>query len=107
MKLINKTQQARLMLSKQAYSQINIEQGVLEGSASRKNSSESQGTGGSVVKVPTVPKNEQNIDFLPTYKMSQTEHTYLNKNNQAPSYCDRVLFKSNKPVVWSADFYRS
>lgn len=50
---------------------------------------------------------EQSIDFLPTYKMSQTEHSYVNKKNQAPSYCDRILFKSNCPTVCEALFYRS
>ena len=38
--------------------------------------------------------------------MSSTEETYINKKDQAPSYCDRCLFKSNLSTDWSADFYR-
>jgi len=49
---------------------------------------------------------EQRIDYLPTYKMSTSEEVYVNKNDQAPSYCDRCLFKNNMPLQWSADFYR-
>ena len=36
---------------------------------------------------------EQPITFLPSYKMSSTELVYINKKEQAPSYCDRCLFK--------------
>ena len=50
---------------------------------------------------------EQPIDFLPTYKMSNKEELYVNKKDQAPSYCDRILFKNNLPVNWTSDFYRS
>ena len=49
---------------------------------------------------------EQPITFLPSYKMSATEEVYIDKKDQAPSYCDRVLFKSNQPSEWTADFYR-
>ena len=49
---------------------------------------------------------EQPIDFLPTYKMSTDKTHYVNKKDQAPSYCDRVMFKSNMPSDWSADFYK-
>jgi len=38
--------------------------------------------------------------------MSTTEEVYVNKRDQAPSYCDRCLFKNNTPQTWSADFYR-
>ena len=31
---------------------------------------------------------------------------YVNKNDQAPSYCDRIMFKNNMPMHWNADFYR-
>ena len=49
---------------------------------------------------------EQPITFLPSYKMSTSEEVYVNKKDQAPSYCDRCLFKSNLPTPWSPDFYR-
>ena len=49
---------------------------------------------------------EQPITFLPSYKMSTSEMKYVNKKEQAPSYCDRVLFKPNMPAPWSTDFYK-
>ena len=49
---------------------------------------------------------EQPITFIPSYKMSSTEESYVNKKDQAPSFCDRCLFKSNLPGEWSANFYR-
>jgi len=49
--------------------------------------------------------DEPKIDFQPTYKMSTSEHLYVNKNDQAPSYCDRALFKKTKPGVHNVDFY--
>lgn len=49
---------------------------------------------------------EQPITFLPSYKMSSTELVYINKKEQAPSYCDRCLFKCNIKKDWTADFYR-
>lgn len=40
--------------------------------------------------------NEEPITFDPTYKRSDTDNkTYIEKNNQCPSYTDRVLFKTN------------
>ena len=38
---------------------------------------------------------EPEIKFLPSYKMSSEVSSYINKKNQAPSYCDRVLYKNN------------
>lgn len=38
--------------------------------------------------------------------MSTSENTYVNKNNQAPSYCDRAMFKSNASSEHQIDFYR-
>ena len=39
---------------------------------------------------------EQPKNWLPTYKLSRTEpHVYVNKKEQAPSYCDRILMKNN------------
>jgi len=32
---------------------------------------------------------------MPTYKRSIEENFYINKKNQAPSYCDRILYKNN------------
>lgn len=38
---------------------------------------------------------EPEILFLPTYKRSKTDKSFVNKKNQAPSYCDRILVKNN------------
>lgn len=38
---------------------------------------------------------EPEITFLPGYKLSTTKTEYLEKKDQAPSYCDRVLFRNN------------
>ena len=38
---------------------------------------------------------EMDITFDPSYKMSTSKHEYVNKRDQAPSYCDRVLYKNN------------
>ena len=50
---------------------------------------------------------ESEIDFLPTYKLKRDENSYVNKNDQSPSYCDRIIFKKNKPGEHKVDFYRS
>jgi hypothetical protein len=39
---------------------------------------------------------EPPIHFPPTYRMIKGEHEYSNKKNQNPSYCDRVLCRSNR-----------
>lgn len=41
---------------------------------------------------------EAKISFLPTYKLSKTEDRYIDKKDQAPSYCDRVLYKNNMAI---------
>ena len=42
---------------------------------------------------------EHPIDFLPSYKLSNYERqVYVNKKDQAPSYCDRVLYKNNMAI---------
>lgn len=38
--------------------------------------------------------------------MSTDEESYVNKNDQAPSYCDRCLFKNNLSVSHSVDVYK-
>ena len=39
---------------------------------------------------------EMQVLFEPTYKRDvQSNSVYINKNDQCPSYCDRVLFKCN------------
>ena len=36
------------------------------------------------------------IEFAPTYKLNPFSNSaYVNKNDQCPSYTDRILFKSN------------
>ena len=44
---------------------------------------------------------EAKIDFYPSYKMKKAKFEYVNKKNQAPSYCDRVLYKNNSclPII--------
>ena len=49
--------------------------------------------------------NEPKIDFLPTYKLKADNLQYVNKNNQAPSYCDKVLFRNNSSLEVVDDFY--
>jgi len=41
---------------------------------------------------------EPPITFLPSYKLSNTELVYIDKKDQAPSYCDRVLYKNNSSL---------
>mmetsp|Transcript_28682 Transcript_28682/g.38244 ORF Transcript_28682/g.38244 Transcript_28682/m.38244 type:complete len:134 (+) Transcript_28682:645-1046(+) len=41
---------------------------------------------------------EAPITFLPTYKLSKSERLYIDKKDQAPSYCDRVLYKNNSSL---------
>ncbi len=35
------------------------------------------------------------ITFMPTYKRREDSNEYKNKNDQCPSYTDRILFKNN------------
>jgi len=49
---------------------------------------------------------EMPITFIPSYKMSTNEESYVNKKDQAPSYCDRCLFKNNLLMEYTSDFYR-
>ena len=48
---------------------------------------------------------EAPINFLPSYKLSKTELIYIDKKNQAPSYCDRVIFKRNSNLEIQVDEY--
>ena len=41
---------------------------------------------------------EPAINFLPGYKLSFTETLYLDKKDQSPSFCDRVLYKNNSSL---------
>ena len=47
---------------------------------------------------------EPKISFKPTYKRNFNNNLYKNKKSQAPSYCDRILFKNNTVfpyhVIW-------
>ena len=49
---------------------------------------------------------EPPIDFLPTYKLAKNELTYIDKKDQAPSYCDRVLYKNNSNLAIETQSYR-
>jgi hypothetical protein len=40
--------------------------------------------------------NEAQIQFAPTYRWQRGEHVFSDKRKQSPSYCDRVLFRSQK-----------
>jgi hypothetical protein len=41
---------------------------------------------------------EAEIKFLPTYRRVKGEDRYSNKNDQSPSWCDRVLVKTNREL---------
>ena len=49
---------------------------------------------------------EMDISFDPSYKMSTKKHEYVNKRDQAPSYCDRVLYKNNTSLTVSEESYQ-
>ena len=49
--------------------------------------------------------NEPEIDFMPTYKLNKNKPEYVNKNNQAPSYCDRILVKINSSLQVTDEQY--
>ena len=38
---------------------------------------------------------EPTMDWMPTYKLSFTDNSYVDKKDQAPSYTDRILFRNN------------
>jgi hypothetical protein len=41
---------------------------------------------------------EPEINFNPTYRRQKGTEEYSNKNNQSPSWCDRVLVKTNRNI---------
>ena len=48
---------------------------------------------------------EDKITFKPTYKRNFDDQYYKNKKNQAPSYCDRILFKNNTVYPFTVNKY--
>ena len=48
---------------------------------------------------------EAKINFFPSYKMKNDKLEYVNKKNQAPSYCDRVLYRNHSGLPIQEDFY--
>ena len=42
---------------------------------------------------------------MPTYKRNIDDNSYKNKKNQAPSYCDRILFKNNTVYPYTINIY--
>ena len=48
---------------------------------------------------------EAKIEFNPTYKRNFDDNNYKNKKSQAPSYCDRILFKNNTQYDHVTNFY--
>lgn len=48
---------------------------------------------------------EHRINFKPTYKRNMEDNEYKNKKNQAPSYCDRILFKNNTSNEINFNYY--
>ena len=48
---------------------------------------------------------EGKINFMPTYKRNTDDNNYKNKKNQAPSYCDRILFKNNTVYPYTINIY--
>lgn len=49
---------------------------------------------------------EPKITFLPTYKRNMDDNQYKNKKDQAPSYCDRILFKNNTVFGFHVNLYK-
>ena len=49
--------------------------------------------------------SEPKITFLPTYKLEKKELKYKEKNDQAPSFTDRILFKNNSSFETVDDLY--
>lgn len=48
---------------------------------------------------------EMPLTFLPSYKLDDVENIYIDKKNQGPSFCDRILFKNNSTLKSSCEFY--
>jgi hypothetical protein len=48
---------------------------------------------------------EPKIEFQPTYKRNCDDNQYKNKKNQAPSYCDRILFRNNTSYNYNIKKY--
>lgn len=42
---------------------------------------------------------------MPTYKRNFDDNFYKNKKSQAPSYCDRILFKNNSVFPYTVNLY--
>jgi len=49
--------------------------------------------------------SEGEINFNPTYRRIKGTDEYSNKNNQSPSWCDRVMVRTDKPL--DINFYNS
>ena len=48
---------------------------------------------------------EAPISFLPSYKLAKEQLFYVDKKDQAPSYCDRVIYKNNTSLEIVVDDY--
>ena len=48
---------------------------------------------------------EPRIRFMPTYKRAKDQHQFINKNEQCPSYTDRILFKNNSNCQFKINNY--
>ncbi len=46
---------------------------------------------------------EADINFNPTYRRIKGTDEYSNKNNQSPSWCDRIMVKTDREI----NFYKS
>ena len=49
--------------------------------------------------------SEGEINFNPTYRRIKGTDEYSNKNNQSPSWCDRIMVRTDKPL--DINFYNS
>ena len=48
---------------------------------------------------------EPAINFLPSYKMDKKKPIYVDKKDQAPSYCDRIIYKNNSELKIEEEKY--
>ena len=48
---------------------------------------------------------EAPITFFPSYKLMKSQLVYIDKKDQAPTYCDRVIYKNNTCLDIQVDEY--
>ena len=48
---------------------------------------------------------EPKIEHLPSYKMDKKKDIYIDKKDQAPSYCDRIIYRNNSELKIEEELY--